>query len=76
MTLALQTLIDQWMIPRMNARIIRAEAFLGNKGSVRVFEKCGFVEREQVEHDIVVPCGERYYGYHVLWWKYDNRRSL
>lgn len=44
MPLALQTLIDKWMVPRMNAQAIRAEVFKGNRASARIFEKCGFVQ--------------------------------
>lgn len=43
MTLAIGTLIEAWMKPRMGAREICADVFQGNHGSVRVFEKNGFV---------------------------------
>ncbi|PKY04153.1 acetyltransferase, GNAT family [Aspergillus campestris IBT 28561] len=42
MTAAMKTLIYGWVVPRMNARYIRSTAFVGNHGSVRVFEKLGF----------------------------------
>ncbi|KIJ38427.1 hypothetical protein M422DRAFT_104847, partial [Sphaerobolus stellatus SS14] len=43
MSLTIKTLLDQWIIPRMGAKKINATAFNGNIGSVRVFEKNGFV---------------------------------
>ena len=69
MTAALKTLVDEWMIVRMGAKQLRVEAFIGNIGSVRVFEKNGFVWEKQSEHDILTNCGERYTGFNVLWWR-------
>ncbi|KAF8486709.1 hypothetical protein JB92DRAFT_2759409 [Gautieria morchelliformis] len=43
MTSAIGTLIEQWIKPRMGAKIIWANVWKGNHGSVRVFEKNGFV---------------------------------
>jgi RimJ/RimL family protein N-acetyltransferase len=43
MTLAIGTLIEQWIKPRMGAKKICANVWKGNHGSVRVFEKNGFV---------------------------------
>ncbi|KZV99030.1 acyl-CoA N-acyltransferase [Exidia glandulosa HHB12029] len=42
MTAVVRFVIHEWAVPRMNVRHIRVNAFLGNRGSVRVFEKNGF----------------------------------
>lgn len=39
---AVYTMLHDWIIPRMNAQKVLAEAFIGNVGSIRVFEKNGF----------------------------------
>lgn len=54
MTLALGTLIEQWMKPRMGATKICASVFKGNQGSVRVFEKNGFVLEKTLEKHKVI----------------------
>ncbi|KAF7714934.1 N-acetyltransferase domain-containing protein [Penicillium ucsense] len=43
MTLAIQTIIHDWAVPRMNVHRLRCWAFEDNTGSIRVFEKNGFV---------------------------------
>ena len=72
MTAAMRTIIHEWMVPRMNARIIRAEAFIGNVGSVRVFEKNGFVLEDTVYNERVSTGGTKYSGQHILWWRYKT----
>ena len=52
MTAVIRALIEQWLIPRMNGHYIKGFAMLGNRGSVRVFEKNGFVHVRDVP-DIV-----------------------
>ncbi|KAI0825006.1 hypothetical protein BC628DRAFT_1410437 [Trametes gibbosa] len=42
MSCALRTLMQQWAVPRMGARVMRAETIIGNWGSRRVLEKLGF----------------------------------
>lgn len=69
MSAALGTLIRYWGIPRMNARIIRAETFSGNEGSKRVFEKNGFVFEKEVDYPMVMQSGETRLGFYVLWWR-------
>ena len=54
MSAALSTIITKWMIPRMGAKLIRVEAFKGNVGSVRVFEKNGFVLEETVDFEKMI----------------------
>lgn len=61
--------INQWMIPYMNAHKIDAEVFEGNVGSVRVFEKNGFKLHETVKVDQVGQGCGRIEGVHVLEWR-------
>ncbi|PYH40459.1 GNAT family N-acetyltransferase [Aspergillus saccharolyticus JOP 1030-1] len=42
MSLALRTLIQDWGVPRMNVKHLKAAAFEENIGSIRVFEKNNF----------------------------------
>ncbi len=70
---ALKTIMDQWLIPRMRARFIRAEAFIGNVGSVRVFEKNGFVMEKTVQYEMVTNCGVTRLGLHVLCWRSEQK---
>lgn len=69
MSAALGTIIREWMVPRMAARKIRVEAFVGNVGSVRVFEKNGFVQEQTLEFVRVTNFGSTQRGMHILWWK-------
>ncbi|KAI0028131.1 GNAT domain-containing protein [Vararia minispora EC-137] len=43
MSAVIKALVGQWVLPRMNARIIRPTIQDGNEGSLRVFYKNGFV---------------------------------
>ncbi len=69
MSAVIETIMREWMIPRMGAKIIRVEAFTGNAGSVRVFEKNGFVLDETVDYPIVNNSGHKHEGFHVLTWR-------
>lgn len=69
MTAAVKTLMQGWMIPRMGARKIRAETFIGNIGSTRVFEKNGYVLESIISGEVVTNCGEKYSGHNILWWR-------
>ncbi len=69
MSAALGTIIREWMVPRMAARKIRAEVFVGNIGSRRVFEKNGFVLEETVELERETNSGMVRRGMDVLWWR-------
>jgi RimJ/RimL family protein N-acetyltransferase len=42
--------MEKWMIPWMAARKIKASAHKGNVGSIRVFEKNGFVLGETIDN--------------------------
>ncbi|EJD37536.1 acyl-CoA N-acyltransferase [Auricularia subglabra TFB-10046 SS5] len=72
MTAVVRAMIEQWAVPRMNARHIIAAIYLGNRASVRVFEKNGFESLPDV-HDIVKIAeskGGGRTGLHVLEWRY------
>ena len=55
MTAAAKTLIYGWVVPRMNARHIRSTTFVGNHGSVRVFEKLGFRHTHVLKDWVELP---------------------
>ena len=44
MSVAVRTVIQDWAIPRMNLHLLRGSFFVGNIGSMRVFEKNNFEE--------------------------------
>lgn len=69
MTAALRTLISEWMIPRMGAHLIRAEAFKGNAGSRKVFEKNGFILEKIVDFTRTTQNGQTQQGMYVLLWR-------
>lgn len=69
MTAALRTLISEWMIPRMGAHLIRAEAFKGNAGSRKVFEKNGFTLEKIVDFTRTTQNGQTQQGMYVLLWR-------
>ena len=70
MTDALDTLLWDWAVPRMGVHRICTTAFEGNQGSVRVFEKNGFVMKTTLD-DFVVHRG-RMRGLHVMEWDGSN----
>ncbi|KAF9817994.1 hypothetical protein IEO21_03069 [Rhodonia placenta] len=70
MTMALRTLLSAWAILRMGVRRIRAEVFMGNIGSVRVFEKNGFVLDRTLEIESPNCLGEMMPGCYILWWEH------
>ncbi|OCH96417.1 hypothetical protein OBBRIDRAFT_718357 [Obba rivulosa] len=73
MSAAVSTLLSSWGIPRMGVRRMRVETAVGNIGSVRVFQKNGFVLEKSVEN---VRVGSNYsaetYGTNVLWWQHKE----
>lgn len=68
MSSALKRLLEKWAIPRMGARRISAVALEGNIGSVRVFEKNGFLMEKTLPDwkDIPKEKGGGKVGLHVL----------
>ncbi|KIY52281.1 hypothetical protein FISHEDRAFT_69972 [Fistulina hepatica ATCC 64428] len=66
MTDALRTVMQKWAIPRMGVRKILATAYLGNRGSARVFEKNGYTKTR----DVIVPDAKYgHKGYQVFEWR-------
>lgn len=74
MTVVLRTLIDEWCIPRMNARHIFASAFMGNRASVRVFEKNGFKSLPDAPDVLQLSeaKGGGWMGLHRLEWRLES----
>ncbi|GBE77660.1 hypothetical protein SCP_0105410 [Sparassis crispa] len=71
MTAAVGTLLASWAIPRMGVRRMRVEIFRGNNGSVRVFEKNGFVLEKTLDQEKVTNYGNTIYGHNILWWEHS-----
>ncbi|KAF4211662.1 hypothetical protein CNMCM5878_002312 [Aspergillus fumigatiaffinis] len=55
MTAVIKAVIEEWAVPRMNARVIKASAYADNRASMRVFEKNGFRLEYELEDWAVVP---------------------
>jgi RimJ/RimL family protein N-acetyltransferase len=68
MTVILATVLKQWAIPRMRVHHLHVSVFTGNTGSMRVFEKNGFVSSGTVENCIEIRGEMR--SLHVLDWKH------
>ena len=69
MSAAVGAIINQWMIPHLNAHKIRTSAIEGNIGSVRVFEKNGMKLLGMVKVDQVFEGRGRVEGVNVLEWE-------
>ncbi|KAJ7281973.1 acyl-CoA N-acyltransferase [Mycena rebaudengoi] len=66
-TAAVNAILTQWCVPRMNTRHIRTSVFAGNPASVKVLEKNGFVMVDTlVEH---YKYGDTKMSVHLLEWK-------
>jgi len=73
MSAAVSTLLRDWAIPRMSVRRMRVETAVGNIGSVRVFEKNGFVLEKLVDNvRIKSNYSEETHGTNVLWWEHKE----
>ncbi|KZT74974.1 hypothetical protein DAEQUDRAFT_807252 [Daedalea quercina L-15889] len=71
MSAALRTLMTEWAIPRMNVRVVRAEAYTENFASTRVFEKFGFVQERIADDVVTTNSGVTWHGVRLLWWKHS-----
>jgi len=69
MSAAVGAVIDQWMIPHLNAHKIRTGVYEGNIGSVRVFEKNGLRLVDTVKVEWVGPACGQVEKMHVLEWQ-------
>ncbi|KAJ7184663.1 acyl-CoA N-acyltransferase [Mycena filopes] len=68
MTVVLTTVIREWAVPRMGMRRMHVSVFTGNNGSLRVFEKNGFVLVDTLEECIEIRGEKR--SLHILDWEY------
>lgn len=66
MTAAISTIINDWIIPRMDARCIVVDPYIGNQGSVRVFEENGFLLERVTKKRIKTVGGDIHEGQSVL----------
>ncbi|KAJ7782405.1 acyl-CoA N-acyltransferase [Mycena maculata] len=73
MTVVLATILDKWVVPRMRVHHMHVSVFTGNNGSVRVFEKTGFVLVDTLEDCIEIRGEKR--GLHVLDWEYGGNSA-
>lgn len=69
MTDAVDTLLYEWFIPRMNVRHIMVGVFIGNEGSLKVFLRNGFKMINTIEKYREVRGKMR--GLHILEWRYS-----
>ncbi|KAI5118455.1 hypothetical protein M0805_006274 [Coniferiporia weirii] len=74
MSAALQTLIHDWAVPRMNAKTIFGMAHTPNVGSVKVFQKNGFKTIDVVDDCVTIAeiKGGGVVGLHILEWKFTS----
>ena len=67
MTDAVDTLLHEWAIPRMNVRHVMVAIFVGNEGNVKVFLRNGFKMINTIENYKEIRGKMR--GLHVMEWK-------
>lgn len=74
MSLVVSTLINTWMIPRMNCHRIASSVFIGNHASTKVLLNNGFVQQEDVPDWASIPEGRGggKMGLHVLRWSHRS----
>ena len=61
--------MKEWYVPCMGVKAMRVEAFEGNIGSVKVFEKNGFELVDTIPCPKLNPYGVLRTGLHVLIWR-------
>jgi RimJ/RimL family protein N-acetyltransferase len=67
---AVNTVLQDWGIPRMNIRHMRVSTLAGNEASVKVFLKNGFKLIGTYEDHVEVKGKVR--GLNLLEWKYEE----
>ena len=70
MTDAVETMLHDWAIPRMNVHYMMVSAVGGNEGSVKVFLRNGFKMKGTYKDHYEVKGKIR--DLHVLEWKYSE----
>ncbi|KAI6120713.1 hypothetical protein EDD16DRAFT_1575003 [Pisolithus croceorrhizus] len=71
MSAAMRLILYSWAVPRMGVRCMSGYAFVGNIGSVRVFEKSGFVFKGILDNGKTVRGERRRLNY--LEWIYEEQ---
>ncbi|KAA1468480.1 hypothetical protein DENSPDRAFT_814755 [Dentipellis sp. KUC8613] len=75
MTAVIRTLMQEWGVPRMGIRYMLPVLFVGNVGSLRVFEKNGFVLAKTIEGIVDFPAKGAFpaekRALHFMEWKAD-----
>lgn len=74
MSAAMRLILHSWAVPRMGVRHMSGYTFVGNTGSVRVFEKNGFVLTGILDNGKTVR-GERRRLNHLEWHWAVRRRG-
>jgi RimJ/RimL family protein N-acetyltransferase len=77
MRLVISTLINDWMIPRMNCHRIAGTVFIGNRASEKVLLNNGFVQQEDAPDWERIPEGRGggTVGLHVYRWSLPESRE-
>ena len=70
MTDAVDTVLHDWAIPRMNVRHMLLTVFEGNEGSVKVFLRNGF--KMKATYKDYKEVKRKIRSVHVLKWKYSD----
>ena len=68
MTDAVDTLLHEWAIPRMNVQHVMVAIFVGNEGNIKVFLRNGFKMINTIENYKEIRGEMR--GLHVLEWRH------
>lgn len=78
MSLALNTLISEWMIPRMNCHDITGTTFIGNRASGKVLLNNGFIQMvKDIPEWAPIPeaRGGGKMGLHIFRWTLSKTRD-
>ncbi|KZT44632.1 hypothetical protein SISSUDRAFT_37929 [Sistotremastrum suecicum HHB10207 ss-3] len=77
MTAVIGTILKEWAIPRMNARHARTTTFEHNIGSLKTFQKNGFVLVETVQNRIPISeaKGGGKVGMNILHWDLEVKET-
>jgi len=76
MSLALRTLMSEWMVPRVNCHNITGTALIGNRASSKVLLNNGFVQMEDIPEWAPIPEGRGgKMGLHIFRWSLSKSRD-
>ncbi|KAH8100036.1 hypothetical protein BXZ70DRAFT_1008553 [Cristinia sonorae] len=68
MSAVIRTIVHEWIVPFMGGHHVIATPYIGNAGSVRVFEKNGFVLEKEIRQEITNAAGIKHVGQSVMRW--------